>query len=172
MVQPGPEAPRSWLPNLVRAPSPTAKDRTVTLVVDAAMLRRLCDGHFNHAIGQYVGLIHGGGLAPPGQAQPGNGLMKAVALFQGLHRPLNNHHRDSETYVYVLTSAHTYAFQDPHSGGPTRISAPVDSVFVVYAEISDASKKLLHWEWVRAEQHDNGELLPQASGGRYRRRVW
>lgn len=163
-------------PNLIWAKG--LEQEQIRLVADPGTIRRLEDGRLNAKIGEYCGLIHG--AVPDGT----NGLFSASTMFQGLRRPCIRLGRDSEICVYVLNPKDTYVYRrtaKSTGAGPERHPKPVDSVFVVYADLAKTETTLggtvvavdgtiLFWEWVLADSGD--PRLPADYRNRYGRQVW
>jgi hypothetical protein len=164
------------VPNLVWALDGN-KTRTA-LVADSSTIRRLEDGGLNAKIGEYCGLIHGA-------VEEGFDLMRAHALFRGLKRPCTDVGRDTEIFVYVLDPSHTFVFPRRakySGGGPTISRKPLDSVFVVYADLkpmevdfksrgpTPVGGMILFWEWVLADP--SAPNLPKDYLNRYGTQVW
>ena len=183
--------------SIVWAPSLESPRKFVRLITDRETIKGMMDGKFNAGLGQYCGLIHGNIWAAADDAAAGSegtgGLLDAVALFQGLERPMIDVGMDRTIYVYVTNPNCTYFYpkKDEFTGkGPTRGDAPKCSVFTVFVEFgrdavlrlpsrflerfSDIEHELAgvihYWEWTPS---DNSEPeLPENYDTRYHRKVW
>jgi hypothetical protein len=153
--------------------------RHVRLASDPSTIRRLEESQLFAAIGDYCGLIHG--AVPNGT----RGLLAAHALFQGLNRPCLAPGRDAQIYVFVLNPDCSFVFHRSWKltgTGPTKITKPDGSVFVVYADLVEGEYvtatgtkiatggSVLFWEWVLADTAQSN--LPVDHETRYVRRIW
>jgi hypothetical protein len=137
------------------------------------------DDRMNAKIGEYCALVHGGGDLP--------GVSEAYALFRGLKRPLNTERVDKAVCVFVTKPSRTYTYPDRFGERQER-KAPLDSVFVTYAEIAadpatvfastlvpgsvpeGVRGVVIGWEWTLADKADAS--LPADHAARYVERVW
>jgi len=139
-------------------------------------------------LGEYAGLVHG--AIPLGTA----GLADAIALFQGVLRPLGTLESDESVLVYVTKPDCTFNYPPEHRwavaagasdpSGPVRLPQPAGSTFTVYvqlhadtlvepgsAESSRTDGVVAYWEWTHAAEV-GGEFLPLFHEARYARRLW
>lgn len=160
-------------PNQVLAPGENRRD-VITLTLDPTTLRKFRDNNSNSKIGEYCGLVHGNimELGPEGRLVAGgtNGLMDAVALYQGLTRPLDDAD-GSHVYIYVTNPLHSYTYpaSTEHADlGPQRVPKPARSA--VFTTMVDLEAKLIvFWEWTMAGDNPG---LPDNADLRYGRKVW
>ena len=180
-------------PNIVWAPSPHDKNAAIRLQVHPATIRRMADDFRYSAIAQYAGHIHGAITIPDtsgqGQRIQTGGLLQAIALFQGLKRPMIDADRDSEVYVLVANPRSDFLYPGKRFDGSlfVPVPAPVDSVFTTffvlaasktaqtlaleqYGEEEIADGLILNWEWTLRSTDD--ARLPDDFGNRYRDRIW
>lgn len=149
--------------NTVTAPSPSKRADTIQLVAHPETVKQFEDDLLNAKIGEFLGIIWG---------MEGRGLMQCTSLWQGLHRPLNRHAKDADTYVYVCKPPKSFIYPDKLAGNVTPVAAPKDAVFLTYAKIEEnaADGEILFWEWMRADPGNTS--LPPECDKRYRRKVW
>ena len=131
----------------------------VYLGVHHKTIRTLASSGRLAAIGEYMGLIHDIGV-----------LENPNAIFQGLNRPYMGSSVDISIYTYVTKPDRSYIFTAPgvyQGQGPSRIAAPLNSVFIAFvsfakAVVDDVQATLttpgdviggviFYWEWTIAE---------------------
>lgn len=174
--------------HIVAAPAPEDRDALAWLCVNPhGTIRHILAGGLVDRFAEYEGLVHGTCI-PNGTA----GMMSATALFRGLKRPMIARGFDMSVLAYVLNPLQTYRYPIPHRVGldpPLREPAYPDSVFVVYADVSEAAREratriaervggihfaprgmVYNWEWVLASEND--ETLPASFNDRYLERMW
>ena len=150
-------------PRTVLALAPGDRTEFISLQVSVSTLVRVIDDHLNAKLGEYAGLVHG-------DAYEGgtDGLLIAVALFQGLRRPVVDRGIDESIYVYVLDPPHNYNFPNHYkfgdagfmNQGPQRVAKPESSAFVVYADIPKAANQSDLGAPLRSEcQHPRNSLI-------------
>lgn len=172
-------------PNVVWAPSPGDRQKWVKLFANPETLRQLLDDNINAKIGEYCGLVHGN--VPNGAVR---GLIDTVALFRGLMRPRIDQWGDEAIYIYVTTPpcSFTYPYETRFTAdGPTRVGAPLQSIFTTYVEFGtkvlerekepiqaggeDDVRGIVHyWEWTLCSDDDS--TLPRDYENRYLERLW
>jgi hypothetical protein len=126
------------------------------------------------ALGQFAGLVAGAEV-----------LLRPVALYQGLMRPLRGAGVDDTIVAYVTKPGITYEF-DANGIDCRRLPAPTSSVFVAFVSFDDAvvtivrntlaatgravAGGVLDWEWTLADAAV--PYLPADYQTRYRSTLW
>jgi hypothetical protein len=176
-------------PNVVLAPSPERGEQLVKLYASPRALRNIDEDLWEAKLGEYAGLVHGNIIEDDAGAEVAggtNGLLETVALFQGLMRPLIKPEGDEKVLIYVTNPAATYTHKRFRPAF-TRVTRPVNSVFVTYAELfrdggvdrnkyqvpTEIDGIIYFWEWMPWDEHDR--RLPEqyeGSNKRYLTRHW
>ena len=141
-------------PNFVWAPAREDRTLAVRLFVNPVTIRQMIDDHRNAGIGQFAGLVNGsitytsiGGMQ---RREELGGLTNAVALFQGINRPMagsgtdqhpiGDFRDDREVYVYVTNPGSDYVWPPRRrfsSLGPQEAPRPNDLVFATFVVFDD-----------------------------------
>ena len=165
-------------PNIVFAPHPDDKTILIKLHVDPSVLLQFEDDNRNAKIGEYCGLVHGNVEEANSTSQGVTGtlgLLDSIALFKGVKRYFINEGEDDEIYIYVTNPQWTYIYPSRNRNaviGPTRVSKPIDAVFVTYVKIHEDKQSgvILDWEWVKKDL--GNPTLPAFYKVRYNDQLW